>query len=185
MSRETESFNHYLHLATKHCERIIRSEKKINTPFLSDEDIFTDHADVITSRFQQLQSILSEKLLPSLLEQLGEQGIGIPFIEVFNRAEKLDIVNIEYSEWKILRDERNRISHGEYEDLDFSQQREIIISFVKEDVALLKKLYIHIAKYILHSPTVSKVISEENKRNIISIISPDKGNRGVKNAIKR
>lgn len=184
MSNEIESFNHYLHLATRHCERIIRSEKIINTSFLLDEEAFTDHADVITSRFQQLQSILGEKLLPSLLEQLGEQGVNTPFSEMFDRAIKLDIVNIEYPEWKSLRDERNRISHGEYDDLEFSEQKEIVVSFVKEDVRILKKLYVHIAKYILHSSTVRSVISEENKQYMATIISPNKGNGGIQNAIK-
>ena len=185
MSNDAESFNRSLHLATRHCERIIRSEKKINTSLLLDEDVFTDHADIITSRFQQLQSILGEKLLPSLLDQLGEQGSGSPFIEMYNRALKLDIVNIEYSDWKSLRDERNRISHGEYDELEFNEQKTIVVSFVQEDVAILKKLYAHIAKYILHSPTIEKAISKENKRYIASVMSSDEGNGGIQNAIRR
>lgn len=184
MSTEIESLNRFIHLATRHCKRIIRSEKKINTPFQFDEDVFTDHADIITSRFQQLQSILGEKLLPSLLDQLGEQGSGYPFIDMFNRAIKLDIVNIEFPEWKSLRNERNRISHGEYDDLEFSEQKTIVVSFIEEDVATLKKLYIHIVEYALNSPTIKKVISEENKHYIASVIYPDEENGGIQNAIK-
>jgi len=157
----------------------MRSEEKISTPFHLDEDIFTDHADIITSRFQQLQSILSEKFLPSLLDQLGEQGTGAPFIEVFNRAIKLDIVNIEYLDWKSLRDERNRISHGEYDDLEFSEQKTIVIHFIKEDVSMLKELYVHIVTYILNSPTLRKIISEENKDYITAVISSNKRDEGV------
>ncbi len=172
MSNEIESFNHYLHLATRHCERIIRSEKIINNSILLDEEVFTDHADVITNRFQQLQSILGEKLLPSLLDQLGEQVTIAPFSEMFDRAIKLNIVNIEYPEWKSLRAERNRISHGEYDDLEFSEQKEIVVSFVKEDVKILKKLYVHIAKYILYSPTIKNIVSEENKQYVTTILFP-------------
>lgn len=184
MSNEIESFNHYLHLATRHCERIIRSEKIINTSILLDEEVFTDHADVITSRFQQLQSILGEKLLPSILDQLGELATTTPFSEMFDRAIKLDIVNIEYPEWKSLRAERNRISHGEYDDLEFNEQKTIVVSFVKEDVRILKKLYVHVAKYILHASTIRNVISEENKQYVTTVISPNEGNGRIQNAIK-
>jgi len=82
------------------------------------------------------------------------------------------------------RDERNRISHSEYDDLEFSEQKEIVVSFVKEDVRILKKLYVHIAKYILHSSTVRNVVSEKNKQYMATIISPNKGNEGIQNAIK-
>lgn len=184
MSKELESFNHFLHLATKHYERIARSEKIIKTSFLLDEEVFTDHSDIVASRFQQLQSILSEKILPSLLEQLGEDGVGYPFIEVFNRAIKLKIVNIEYSDWKSLRDERNRISHGEYEDLSFEEQKVIVKDFIREDVAMLKKLYVNIAKYILDSPIISSLITQENKDYVASTISPNKWDGGAHNAIK-
>jgi hypothetical protein len=184
MSNEIESFNRFLYLATRHCERIIRSEKKINTPFQFDEDVFIDHVDIITSRFQQLQSILGEKLLPSLLDQLGEQGSGYPFIDMFNRAIKLNIVNIEFPDWKSLRSERNRISHGEYDELEFSEQKTVVVSFIEEDVATLKKLYIHIMEYALNSSTIKKIISEDNKQYITSIIYPDGENGGIENAIK-
>jgi len=145
MDEDLERLKRYIELSYRHCYFLKRADKKLSNA--KSEDDYIETTDVLTTRFQKLQSIIAEKILPTLLRILGEDT-SKPFIELYNKALKLDIVNIEFYKWQELRDERNTISHGDYEILEFDKLRLNIDSFRKEEVGELLKVYQHILKFI-------------------------------------
>lgn len=100
--------------------------------------------DMITNRFGKLQDIIGAKILPLILELLGETDTA-SFIDKLNRLEKLNIIN-SASWWMELREIRNQITHdypNNYEQLatDFNK----LISFATELLAI----WANLKKYIL------------------------------------
>lgn len=99
--------------------------------------------DMITNRFGKLQDIIGAKILPLILELLGETD-PTSFIDKLNRLEKLNIIN-SASWWMELREIRNQITHdypNNYEQLasDFNK----LILFAHE----LLKVWANLKKYI-------------------------------------
>ena len=154
-----EAFNRYYHLCTKHFNRLNRAVQMLESKDLQ-KDEYIDFVDVLTSRFQSLQSVIAEKLIPTILELLGEEVSNRPFIEIYERAIKLNIVNLEYSEWIELRKERNIISHGDYDELELHELKEVIKEFVEDEVEKIIALFLHIQDYILKNSVLSSLIKE-------------------------
>ena len=50
------------------------------------------------------------KLFPAVLENLGEEIKGIPFIDQLNKLEELNIIG-SADEWILLRETRNIVTH--------------------------------------------------------------------------
>jgi len=82
-------------------------------------------------RFSKLQDSIGNKLFRNILAAIGEDIDNMPFIDIFNRLEKLSLVN-DIESWFELRQIRNDLSHN-YED-DKDELCEIINNiYLKKD----------------------------------------------------
>ena len=74
----------------------------------------SERTDAFTARFGRLQDTLGDKLLPELLNCLGER-LG-PVIDNLDRAEKLGLLE-SADQWLALRKLRNRMVHEYVRDM--------------------------------------------------------------------
>ncbi|MCK5663352.1 MAG: nucleotidyltransferase domain-containing protein [Thiotrichaceae bacterium] len=65
-------------------------------------------------RFSKLQDAMGEKLFKLIISQYDDNSEKLPFIDILNKLEKLEIIN-SADDWKILRQIRNDLAH-EYDD---------------------------------------------------------------------
>ncbi|MBE0511325.1 MAG: hypothetical protein IBX49_11480 [Gammaproteobacteria bacterium] len=72
-----------------------------------------ERVDAFVSRFGRLQDTVAEKLLPVVLDALGEKPGAM--IDNLNRAEQLGLLG-SAEQWMALRDLRNRMVHEYIED---------------------------------------------------------------------
>lgn len=66
--------------------------------------------DQLIFRFSKLQDSMGGKLFPALLENLGEEVRGKPFIDVLNKLEELELLS-NSNDWLLLRETRNIVTH--------------------------------------------------------------------------
>ncbi len=79
---------------------------------LSDEQVRT--LDQLLFRFGKLQDALATRVLPAMLQTLGEWEDAEPFLDKLNRAERLGLIS-SAEQWLELRELRNQAAH-EYPD---------------------------------------------------------------------
>jgi hypothetical protein len=87
----------------------LNSDRYMN---LSEDEI--EHIDQYLFRFAKLQDAIGHRLIKAVLYYLGEQIDGVPLIDLFNKLEKMDVVE-DYDNWMKLREVRNSVAH-EYDD---------------------------------------------------------------------
>ncbi len=73
--------------------------------------------DQFLFRFSKLQDSVGNKLFKTILLVLGEDLNDMAFIDIFNRLEKLNLVN-DIESWFELRQIRNDLSHNYEDDKD-------------------------------------------------------------------
>ncbi len=101
--------------------------------------------DQLIYRFLKLQDIMGSRLFRQILEMLGEDVSGTPFIDILNKMEKL--VLIEKAEvWINLRETRNAISHEYPFDLD-EQAGEL--NLLITDIGMLSDIWLKLKDYTL------------------------------------
>lgn len=114
-------------VAKIHLERMQYAYSKIEHQFplniklyekISDEDL--SFFDQFVFRFSKLQDCMGAKLFKAILDSLGEDTRGIPFIDILFKLEALHIIESADS-WLVLREIRNALAH-EYP----SNQQEVI-----------------------------------------------------------
>jgi len=66
--------------------------------------------DQLIFRFSKLQDSLGGKLFPAILENLGEEIKGLPFIDRLVKLEELNVIP-NADEWMMLREIRNLVTH--------------------------------------------------------------------------
>jgi len=79
---------------------------------LDEEDI--SHIDQFLFRFAKLQDAIRQRFFKAILELLEEDVEGLPFIDLLNKLEKLNLIH-STAQWQSLREIRNAVSH-EYDD---------------------------------------------------------------------
>ena len=79
----------------------------------SDPDL-AERVEAFVGRFGRLQDTLGDKLLPLLLNALGEKTSAA--IDNFDRAERLGLI-ASSDEWMVMRSLRNQMVHEYIEDL--------------------------------------------------------------------
>jgi len=79
---------------------------------LDEEDI--SHIDQFLFRFAKLQDAIGQSFFKAILELLEEDVEGLPFIDLLNKLEKLNLIH-STAQWQSLREIRNAVSH-EYDD---------------------------------------------------------------------
>lgn len=84
-----------------------------DTYLLLDEDNI-EHIDQFLFRFSRLQDAIGQRFFKTILKLLQEDVQGIPFIDILNKLEKLNLIE-STEQWHRLREIRNAIAH-EYDD---------------------------------------------------------------------
>ena len=150
----------YLRASLKHLKRIEfakREIKKLN--IYKQEELFIMASDQIIYRFGQLQDQMAKKIFPSILKILGEDENS--FIDIFDKLEKMNFLDIEFNEWQDLRDKRNNIH--EYEELSISDLKDKLDVIVDKYVNHLEKVFIHLFGKIMTEKHLSSIIDEDMK----------------------
>ena len=73
-----------------------------------------ERVEAFVSRFGRLQDTVGDKLLPLLLDALGEKISSA--IDNFDRAERLELIQ-SADDWMVMRNLRNQMVHEYVEDL--------------------------------------------------------------------
>jgi len=109
---------------------------------LNDEQVRV--VDQFLFRFSKLQDVVGEKLFKTLLLLLDEPVENLPFLDILNRLEKLELIESAQT-WRELRYDRNDLAHN-YEDdpveaanliNNLYNKREVLFGFVDR----IKKYY--------------------------------------------
>jgi hypothetical protein len=104
-------------LCTIHVERMSFAFRKIGMYLpltvekynkLTEEDL--SFIDQLIFRFSKLQDSMGGKLFPSLLQNLGEETRGLPFIDLLSKLEVLNLLQ-NVNDWLLLRETRNIVTH--------------------------------------------------------------------------
>jgi hypothetical protein len=66
--------------------------------------------DQLIYRFSKLQDTMGNKLFRLILEGLEEDIASLPFIDILNKLEKLNLLE-DHAEWLVLRETRNQVAH--------------------------------------------------------------------------
>ncbi len=109
--------NEYKLACGLHHERMMFAHKKMEKLF----PLTTNGYDQLTPieisltnqliyRFSKLQDTMGNKFFPLILKGLGEDISSMPFIDILNRLEKLNILE-NHNEWLIFRETRNQVAH--------------------------------------------------------------------------
>jgi hypothetical protein len=102
------------HLALTHQRLFAQPLTRERLDKLETDVAAAEQLDAFVSRFARLQDTLGDKLLPALLQYLGEK-VG-PAIDNPDRAEKFSWLE-SADEWLLIRQLRNRRVHETIEDL--------------------------------------------------------------------
>lgn len=156
MRFERQRLKTYLLISDKHLLRL-RSSLKALSPIipldterykaLNEQDI--SYIDQMSYRFGKLQDVTG-RMLRVLLIILGEDIENAPFIDVLNRAEKLNIID-DAQEWLMLRELRNILTH------EYSEDEEEIVNGINKLFEISKRLceiYEKIREYIKKSDLI-------------------------------
>ncbi len=117
---ETERFdklNEAVQLCKIHNQRMSFAWEKIKIHFPLDMEKYLrllpedlSFFDQLIFRFSKMQDSMGGKLFPAILENLGEEIKGVPFIDQLNKLEELNIIG-SADEWILLRETRNIVTH--------------------------------------------------------------------------
>ncbi len=164
---EQKILKQYLKASLKHLERIefAKSEIKKLTMDSENENIFVTFSDQIIYRFGQLQDQMAKKIFPNLLKILGENESS--FIDIFNKLEKLDFLNIEFVKWQELRDERNNIH--EYEELEINEIRDRLDVIIDDYIQILENLFIYLFEKMIINKHLSNIIDEKMSKEFYEL----------------
>lgn len=100
--------------------------------------------DQLIFRFSKLQDAMGAKLFTSLLEKLGEQTRGVPFIDLLSKLESLGLID-NAKDWLLLRETRNVVTH----EYPFNQKDVIDgLNLLSKHFALILSMWKFIEAYI-------------------------------------
>ena len=102
-------------------------------------------SDQLIFRFSKLQDVMGSRLFRQILEILGEDVTGVPFIDILNKMEKLDLIDKAVT-WINLRQTRNIISH-EYPFVQEEQADEL--NLLMTDIGKLSDIWLKLKAYTL------------------------------------
>ena len=106
----------------KECRHLATTDQRLfESPFtleqadrLEVEPDLAERVEAFVGRFGRLQDTLGDKLLPLLLEALGERTSAA--IDNLDRAEQLGLIQ-SADEWMVMRNLRNQMVHEYVEDM--------------------------------------------------------------------
>ena len=116
-SENDDRLKEAVQLCTIHVERMSFAYHKIESYFPLTEEHFIHMApedfsyfDQLIFRFSKLQDCMGGKLFPALLENLGEEINGVPFIDILSKLEAFKLLE-NAKDWLLLRETRNIVTH--------------------------------------------------------------------------
>ena len=116
-SERSDQLNEAIQLCTIHSERMRFAWGKVKGNFPLTVEKYNSlqpealsFFDQLIFRFSKLQDSMGNKLFPSLLESLGEETRGIPFIDLLTKMEELELLK-NANDWLALRETRNIVTH--------------------------------------------------------------------------
>ena len=112
LSRVVEKESHHLAVSLSRVFKEPFTVERAKTAY-SDED-FSESLEAFTSRFARLQDTLGDKLIPHLLNAMGEKPASV--IDNLDKAERFGWIT-SADEWLAIRDLRNQMVHEFIEDL--------------------------------------------------------------------
>lgn len=107
----------------------------------SDENIA--HIDQFIYRFTKLQDSMGTRLFPSLHRLFENNSQPIPFLDILNRLEQLEILT-SVEDWQFFRNLRNNLAHDYPESLN---QTVLTLNTLYNKWPLLSKLYYQARNY--------------------------------------
>jgi hypothetical protein len=102
--------------------------------------------DQLIYRFSKLQDSMGSRLFRQLLGALEEDISGLPFIDILNKMEKLNLIE-NAKDWISLRQTRNTISH-EYPFFKEVQIEEL--NLLPDEVIKLTTIWSKLREYTIH-----------------------------------
>jgi hypothetical protein len=106
-----------LHICEIHSQRMNYALQKVEKHFPLDVNKYKElsfddlsYLDQLIFRFSKLQDSMGNRLFTSILQNLGEDIEGKPFIDLLTRLEKLNLIQ-NHKEWFTLRETRNLVTH--------------------------------------------------------------------------
>jgi len=108
---------------------------------LSDDEV--GYIDQYLFRFAKLQDTIGKRLFKAILSSLEEDIEEMPFIDLLNRLEKLNILD-STEQWLELRKIRNTLSHT-YEDEP--EEMSLAINALFDKKQSLEKIYQQLISY--------------------------------------
>ena len=116
-SENEDRLKEAVQLCKIHVERMSFAYHKIESYFPLREEQFINtvpedlsYFDQLIFRFSKLQDCMGGKLFPSLLQNLGEETKGVPFIDILSKLEALNLLE-NAKDWFLLRETKNIVTH--------------------------------------------------------------------------
>lgn len=99
--------------------------------------------DQLIYRFSKLQDSMGVRLFIQLLEVLEEDVSGVPFIDILNKLEKLNLIE-NAKDWVKLRQTRNNVAHEypSYKDVQIEE-----LNLLPEQVHRLSNIWKNLETY--------------------------------------
>lgn len=108
---------------------------------LTEDEI--EHIDQYLFRFAKLQDTIGKRLFQAIFLSLEEDVADVPFIDLLNRLEKLNILDSK-EQWLELRKIRNTLSHT-YEDEP--EDMSVAINAMFNNKQSIEKIYKHLVAF--------------------------------------
>jgi len=154
MTRELalDKLKESIKLCAIHYDRMNYAFEKIQNEFPLNSQTYESlsydqlsYIDQLIFRFSKLQDSMGSRLFPAILENLGEDIKGKPFIDQLTKLEELKLLD-NHKEWLRLRETRNTVAH----EYPFHSE-EIIegLNLLYEDVQVISEIWSGMKKYTL------------------------------------
>jgi hypothetical protein len=150
-SEKRDILNEAVLICRIHSERMSFAWEKLKIHFPLDREKYMllepeelSFFDQLIFRFAKLQDSMGGRLFPAILENLGEEVKGQPFIDRLVKLEELEIIT-SADDWLMLRETRNLVTH-EYPFIT----EEVIqgLNLLSKHYTLITKIWQQVENYI-------------------------------------
>lgn len=127
-----------------HLKRIERTKQLLQEFFpisvesfqrLSEEQI--EHVDQFIYRFTKLQDSMGARLLPAIYTWLEGVDRPMPFLDILNRLEQLQIID-DVANWQYFRNLRNNLAHDYPESIEQTVET---LNFLYNEIEIFESMY--------------------------------------------
>ena len=117
MEDYTDKLKEAIQICEIHNQRMMYAMEKVKHHFPLDQNKYKNlsfddlsYLDQLIFRFSKLQDGMGTRFFPAILENLGEDIEGKPFIDLLTKMEKLNLLE-NHKQWLKLRETRNLVTH--------------------------------------------------------------------------